>query len=176
MSEQPPPTDWENIRVRRSLPPTRDDSAANGLWLAITLFAVGAIAYPWYAHWVNSYLLDREAKALMEQLQQQADVASQRMQAAQETVLINAQRVQADTIRNAAARRIAAVRVMGASANASNPVVIVALGDAPLEKSTSTICAQSARWLGSSASGKRLRVQTWRGNQPAMTIGSIDCP
>lgn len=177
MSDPTPPNNWGNLRIRaRAAPAAARDPAATRFWIGLSVIVVLALVSPWYGYWVVTWLLGRDSKAALSDMRQQIDADDQRATEASDAQREAERRQDAARQRQEYAQRLAAVRVMGASANAGNPVVIVALGGADLTASTQTICSQSARWLGGSASGKTLQVQAWRGNQPAITVGEIACP
>ena len=164
--------DWGNLRFtpRRSryAVGAPEDNANNRFVIGLVVFVMVALAYPWYAYWVQTHLLardlDKAAETLGAQLRDETQVATDRVQRDQ-------QRRQAAVDR----QRVGGVQVMGAMTTQGDPVVIVRMGDAGLSESKATICYQASRWLKRSTSGMTLHVQSHRGRLPAATIGSIDC-
>lgn len=117
-----PLKDWENIRPRRPVVPERDE-ASRRFWLGVALAGIGALIFPWYAYWVDSFLLQRDLQAAASEFKKQADVASQQMDAsiaaAESQSQANAARMRAQSEAYAQSNRIALVRVMGASSATS---------------------------------------------------------
>ncbi|HVI26765.1 MAG TPA: hypothetical protein VM576_11365 [Xanthomonadaceae bacterium] len=166
-----PSDDWGNVRFRRRAryaPDSPEDAASARFTIGLIVFVGVALAYPWYAYWVQSRLLARDLAAGVAQVEQQLSAAD--AEAARR--LADLQRA-----RHAASQRarVQAVRVMGAYPGADRPTVIVQLGTATLEESGATICRQAAAWLGRPVSGTLLRVQQHRGSAPALDIGNIRC-
>lgn len=160
MSDEPD-NDWENLRIRRPRAPERDE-AASRFWLGVALVALGALIFPWYAYWVGSFLLQRGLEAVALDFQQKSDAASQQMAAglaaaqARSRADAVAMRVQSEAY--AQRNRIAQVRVMGASTNGAQPIVLVQLGNAGVEEASEVICRQARYWLNHNVSGVTLRV------------------
>lgn len=164
--------DWGNLRFRprrsRYAEGTPEDNANARFVIGLAIFVFVALAYPWYSYWVQTRLFAhelREAAATMDsQMKRELGKAGSHMQQ------------QAAQTRAAVARRRAGgIRVMGAMATSSGPVVIVDLGEAGLAEGAPAICRQATGWLGRSTSGQRLRVQAYRGRSPAEDVGSVDC-
>lgn len=161
-----PLKDWDNVRPRRPLVPTRDD-ADRRFWLGVALAGFGALVFPWYAYWVGSFLLAQDMKAATLELKRQAEVASRQMDAS-----IAAAHTQSEAY--AQRNRIAQVRVMGASSG-DPPILQVQLGSAGIEEARDTICRQAPYWLRHGVSGVTLRVQRARGSEPALDAGVVRC-
>jgi len=173
-----PLKDWDNVRPRRPLVPKRDD-ADRRFWLGVTLAGIGALIFPWYAYWVDSFLAERGLKAAMEDMQRQSQTESQqmadRLAAAQAQSQADAARMRAQSEVYAQNNRIALVRVLGASSG-EPPIVQVQLGNAGIEEARDTICRQAPYWLRHGVSGMTLRVQRARGSEPALDAGVVRCP
>lgn len=173
-----PRKDWENIRPRRPLVPERDE-AGRRFWLGVALAGIGALIFPWYAYWVDSFLTERGLKAATEEMKRQSQAASQQLAdslaAAQAQSQADAARMRAQSDAYLQSNRIAQVRVMGASSG-EPPTVQVQLGTAGIEEARDTICRQAPYWLRHDSSGMTLRVQRSRGSQPALDAGVVHCP
>lgn len=162
--------DWGNVRFRsrnRLSSGAAEDWASTRFVIGIVVFLAVALAYPWYSYWVQSRLLVKELEQGIEEATHQADAEVRRVKSAMEG------RTAART-RQAAAQRIAAVRVAGVSHNRGMPVVVVKLGDASLAESKEVICLQAEEWLSEELSGKNIRVQKHRGNV-AVDVGTVRC-
>lgn len=169
--EEQTPKDWENVRFRprsRFAAGSPDDNASARFSIAIVVFVLVALAYPWYSYWVQSRLIARDIQAATTQLNSEALAAmkglNQQLTNERERQVALAER-----------RNISSVRVVGASVSQGMPVVIVQLGDASLPAVTATICQQASGWLGQSTAGMTLRVQRHRGGVPAIDAGRVRC-
>jgi hypothetical protein len=60
--------------------------------------------------------------------------------------------------------------------DSSSPVVIVELSAAQLQEAREVICAGAERRLKRSVAGLTLRVQEYRGSEPALDAGTVRCP
>src|SRR5690606_13648913 len=72
-------------------------------------------------------------------------------------------------------QRVAKVRVLGAIPSRKGPIVIVELGQTSLSEATDAICREAGGMLGMAVTGASLRVQRYRGSQPALNIGTVHC-
>jgi len=173
-----PLKDWDNVRPRRPLVPKRAE-ADRRFWLGITLAAIGALIFPWYAYWVDSFLLQRDLQAAASAFKQQAEASSQQMEdrlaAEQAQSQADAARMRAQSEAYAQNNRIALVRVLGASSG-EPPIIQVQLGNAGIEEARDTICRQAPYWLRHCVSGMTLRVHRARGSEPALDAGVVRCP
>lgn len=163
--------DWREVRFRRgtrSHVATSEDNASARFIVGTVLFVVVALAYPWYSCWVQSRLLATDVQQAAQQLEADARKELQAMNEQMQDAVEN-QQAQAE------ARRINAVRVLGASTSGGLPVVIVNLGSASMHEATPAICQQASGWVGRSVAGAQIRVQRYRGRQPALDAGTIRC-
>lgn len=164
-------TDWDTVEVRTPAPrrqrPDRD-AQANRFAVGLALFLLVAILQPWYAYRVNSFLAERE---LAEASRQMAQVVDEELRAMQEA----GKRAEELSRRKQQLERIARVRVKGVSDGPAGPVAIVDLGSAGVAEAQATICAQAARMSRQAGSNGSLRLQRYRGSQPAVDAGMIDC-
>jgi hypothetical protein len=135
----------------------------------VVIFLSVALAYPWYAYKVDSYLLSRELEAAAREM---ARIADENLKDAQREGAEAAERFKRDQQR----RRIAKVRIRGVSDGPNGPVVIVDLGTASPVESDQAICRQATAWLKADLSGTTLNVQRYRINQPALDAGVVVCP
>lgn len=162
---------WRDVRFRPKAsgyraPPV--DAAQTRFVTGVVVLVLIALAYPWYSYRVTTWLAARDLQAATAEMTRQANAASERMN----------QQIQAQRTRQQVAdtrRRIAAVRMMGATPSRNGPVVIVRMEQASLAEAEAEICRQAARWLGGPVDGKVLRVQRYRDRAPALDIGGIAC-
>lgn len=165
----------------------------NGIYVAVLI----ALAYPWYANWVDRVVLARDLAAATRAFEAAvpaattprptrrdaaptmsdpisqfgADVAHHATRALRDGVDQPVQRNDAQS----RMRRLAAVEVAGAM-DVAPATLIVELNGAALEEARETICAQAAAVLRRPlAAGESLRVQRYRGNDPARELGMITC-
>jgi hypothetical protein len=82
---------------------------------------------------------------------------------------------QASVNAEALRQRLARVRVQGVF-DSSSPVVIVELAAAQLQEAREVICAGAERRLRRPVAGLILRVQEYRGSEPALDAGTVRCP
>ena len=164
--------DWGNLRFtprrRRYAQGTPEDNASARFVIGLAVFIAVALLYPWYSYWVQTHLLARDVKQATEALDSQL----------RHEIRGISEQVQQAAVRNQVAtsgRRARGVRVMGAMATSSRPVVIVDMAEVTLAEGTAGICAQAPGWLGRPVSGVTLRVQRYRGRAPAESVGSVMC-
>lgn len=72
-------------------------------------------------------------------------------------------------------QQVAGVRVMGVNDGRSGPVVVVNFGRATADQAAARICSQTERSLGRRLDGVTIRLQRYRGSQPALDAGQIRC-
>lgn len=164
--------DWENIRFgsrsHRPAAESAEDRAQSRFVVGIAVFLGVALAYPWYAYWVNAritlYALEVATQELGREAQRADAEARSRQVAASEA------RSTADR-----SRRIDAVRVVGATRTRNGPVAIVQLGDATAGEAAQRICRQAEGLLREPLDGETLRVQRHRGAAPALDVGRVRC-
>lgn len=137
-------------------------------WTALAVLVVIALLWPWYSYRVQAYLFGRDLQAVGEALQREGERAVAQASSRQRE---SQQRAEEAALQ----RRLSRVRVRGASGSAS-PVVIVELGGSKPQEARDLICAGAERLLGRSLAGVTLRVQAWRGPQPALDAGQVRCP
>ena len=164
--------DWDNIRFgSRSTRPaaeSAEDRAQSRFVVGIAIFLAVAFAYPWYSYWVNLRITTYGLEVAVEHLGRETERAEN-----------EARRHRAATTQAQAAadnhRRVAAVRVVGATRTRTGPVVIVRLGDATISEARNRICMQAEGLLRESLDGEEVRVQKHRGNAPALDAGRMRC-
>ena len=165
-------TDWGNLRFRRGRPApssgTAEDNAESRFWIGVVLFLAVAAAYPWYSYWVNAFLLTHQLKVAGQEVSRQLDSATKEM----EQAFAAARAQQQQTARR---QRVAQVRVLGALPSRKGPIVIVELGQTSLFEATDVICREAGGMMGMAVTGSSLRVQRYRGNEPALDVGTIYC-
>lgn len=162
-------TEPDNYRPPRQRGTAADAAADRRFGTGVLVLVVLALAWPWYA-WFVEDLLDRRRLAL-DAAQLDAALAEQAEQARQASEQARRSRLARER-----ERRVAAVRIAGVSDAADAPVVIARLGDASLEEARETLCIQAADWLRRPTSGIRLRIQRHNGNRPATDAGELRCP
>lgn len=162
------PSAWGNVRFRRPNPESwaRSDSK-HYFQLGLIVFVAVAIVYPWYSYKVHTYMLGRDMQAAAEAMEQEATKALEQANA-------EAARQRAASAAADLQRRVSQVRIKGISGQ-SPPVVLVDLGRATLEEAEDVVCRQAAAWLRAPTSGRVLRVQRFRGSQPALEAGELVC-
>lgn len=159
----------KDLQFRDRGAPTRFQSAGpDRFWLAVAIFLVVAMLYPFYSYAVHSYLLAREVRAATAQASQELERfgANLRREAAE------SRRVAAT---EALRERQRGVSVAGTTVIGGRRIVIVNLGEASLAEARATICGQAERYFREPLAGERLHIQRHRGNRPAVDAGSIVC-
>ena len=162
--------DWGNFRLRpRSQPPGQhEDDAGRRFATAIVVFLLVALAYPWYAYWVQSRLVARD-------LARAANALGRQVQAAAGETQAMAQARSASGRSEKQQPRANRVRIVGATLGNGSPMVIVEMGGAGLAGSSPEICRQAAQWLGRPLDGVALRVQRGQAGRGAIRVGTIHC-
>ena len=180
-----PDTDanWGNVRFRpRRLAAsdgTPDDNADARFWTGLIVFVFVALAYPWDSYWVGKYLLVRDVQAASEEAGQQLEAS---MAQARREIEASTTRMRERSAAEAGRRRaeleqarIDAVRVVGTFPTKAGPVAIVSLGQMELSEAGPLVCRQAEAMLEVQLAGQVLRVQQYRGSQPAIDMGAIRC-
>ncbi len=179
MEQNNQPRDWGNARFR---PRHRHEGQAHMADDAQTRFVTGlvifvavALVFPWYSYWVQSRLVTRELETGLRQMSTALESAEKRARA--DAAQYQRASAQAAQVRRetSASERVAAVRVMGAKHGSNGPVAVVYFGSAGITESTERVCQQAGLFLGRSVTSEVLRVQRYRGNQPATDAGHIRC-
>lgn len=164
---QEPPTDWQDLSFRRR-PRVSQQAGNHRFAIGLGVFILVALLFPWYAYEVVSYSLERDTVKALNQFgietQSQIDEADR-----------ESQRLRAASAEYQLRQRIAQVRVMGVSSGGNMPTVLVALGNSNIHEAQATICQQAGAWLRKIVAGSALRIQSHRGNRPAMDAGEIHC-
>jgi cbb3-type cytochrome oxidase subunit 3 len=162
--------DWGNFRLRpRSQPPGQhEDDPGRRFATAIVVFLLVALAYPWYAYWVQSRLVARDLAQAANALGRQAQAAAGETQAM-------AQARSASGRSEKQQPRANRLRIVGATLGNGSPMVIVEMGGAGLAESSPEICRQAAEWLGRPLDGVALRVQRGQAGRGAIRVGTIGC-
>jgi hypothetical protein len=150
-------------------PALPDAGAERRFGTAVVVFVAVALAWPWYAWFVQDYLDRRMMTAAAAQLDAQLGEQTRQMQRAQS-------QARRSRLAEERARRIAAIQVAGVSDNGAEPVVIVRLGESNPEEARAAICGQAEHWLRRPTAGTRLRIQRHNGDQPAIDAGTLQCP
>lgn len=158
--------EWGNIRISRPVSWARSENK-NYFQIGLIIFLSVALVYPWYAYKVNDYLMSRDLQATIANMEREGAAAAKQasLQAAKSKAAFEAADLQ---------QRLSQVRIKGI-AGQDPPVVLVELGRASLEEAESIVCRQAAAWLRTSTSGRVLRVQRFRGSQPALEAGELAC-
>ena len=168
------PPRWAEVRFRP--PPTKGlDRESHRFTLGVFIFIATALVYPWYSYWVNSTMVSRELKEVSAEFERQSQAAQKQFAADAQRAGEVAMRAQQESDEASRQRRLAAVSVAGVSAGGSMPTVLVSLGTSDIYEANATICRQAERWLKTNLSGKTLRVQSHRGNRPAVDVGQVAC-
>lgn len=164
-----PDIDWKDLSFRCRSRISGSSGNDPRFAIALGVFVLVALLFPWYAYEVVSYSLERDAtKALNSfgiETQKQMDEANEESQ--RQSAVVKAQKL---------AQRIVSVRVMGVSSGGNLPTVLVALGNSNIYEAQDTICQQAGVWLRKDVSGTSIKVQSHRGNRPAVDAGVIECP
>lgn len=160
---------WGEIRFQRSgrpVDPSEDAWARFRLGAVFALIAL--LAYPWYSYKVQAYLLANDVKDAAEQLG--AEVASENQN-------LNHQLRQevADDAAWSHEQRLMSVHIKGVSTIAGQPMMIVDFGQVNSTELKTTLCRQVDFWFQRSMDGQPIRLQQYRGNNPAIDAGSITC-
>lgn len=150
-------------------PVAPDAGAERRMGTALLVFVVVALAWPWYAWFVQDYLDRRVMAAASSQFAAELGEQTRQMQRAQAHARRSRQA-------EARARRLGAVQVAGVSDDGAEPVVIVRLGESNPDEARAAICRQTADWLRRPTAGTRLRIQRHNGDQPAIDAGTLRCP
>lgn len=179
MDENEDKRDWGNVRFRRDrhrrMRLGDADPAQTRFVIGLGVFVVVALIYPWYSYRLQAYLLARDLEVGLQQINAEMDAVTDQMKAnTARRQQASAQQVQARR-EEQARQRVAGVRVMGVNDGRSGPVVIVDLGQASVGQATARICSQTERSLGRSLDGVSIRLQRYRGSQPALDAGQIRC-
>ncbi|HZX81612.1 MAG TPA: hypothetical protein VFE72_11750 [Lysobacter sp.] len=157
--------DWSNVRFRPRRvggTATDGDAAARFAWGAI-LFVAVALAYPWYAYWVQSYLLERDARRALTSIDRDLRAMEARLPDAFDEPPMQAP------------RRTPSPRILGIGEGATTSVIVADLDGAHLHDVESQLCAGAARWTRRPVTGRAFRVQRYLGTSPAITVGVVRC-
>lgn len=161
--------DWSNLRFRprrvgSHAPP--EDAAHSRFVYGAILFVAVALAYPWYSYWVQSHLLAADAKraiksfeADVQRVEQEAGAAVDETTAVDPSLLV----------------RRSSPRILGISEGAATSVVVADLDGASLMQAERRLCSEAALWARRPVAGRSFRIQSYRGAQPAVSVGSIRC-
>lgn len=159
---------WGNVRFRpRRLgtPASGDDAAQARFVQGAILFVVVALAYPWYAYWVQSRLLaadaNRALSAIEEEIRALPDAADIMTGEPAPTLPIQV--------------RSATPRILGVSEGTALSVIVADLRGSSLDAATTRLCTEAARWTRRPIAGRTFRVQAYRRSEPATTVGTIRC-
>lgn len=179
MDENEGRRDWGNVRFRRDRhrrsPVGEVDPAQTRFVTGLAVFIAVALIYPWYSYQIQSHLVSRELDVPVEQLVTEMEAAyeevtteiARREQAASEQSQSRRQ--------NPTHQRAVGIRVMGVTDGRNGPVVVVDLGRASIGQAAAQICSQTERSLGRRLDGEPIRLQRYRGSQPALDAGQIRC-
>lgn len=124
---------------------------------------------------VNSTMTTMELREVSAKLERQSQAAQKQFAADAERTGQAAMREQQESDEASRQRRLDGVTVAGVSAGGSMPTVLVRLGTTDIYEANATICRQSELWLKTDLSGTTLRVQSHRGNRPAVDVGQVSC-
>lgn len=179
MDENENGREWGNLRFRRDrhrrMHSGEADPAQTRFVTRLAVFIAVALIYPWYSYRVQSYLVARDLDVPVEQFVDEIEAAS-------EEVLAEIARREQAAVRQAQVRRqsegrqrTAGVRVMGITDGRNGLVVVVDLGQASIGQAAAQICSQTERSVGRRLDGAAIRLQRYRGSQPALDAGKIRC-
>ena len=132
----------------------------------LVVFIAAALLYPWYAHGVQRWLAKRDAEAAAKAVAAEVAIEASRLE--QQVVSATAPSAPAYTAP-------ASIRLMGTLDLRDGPMAIVDLGGSPLGNAAPVICRSVEESLGTPTAGRQVRVQRWRRNAPAVSLGSIQC-
>jgi hypothetical protein len=162
--------DWGNMRFRplsRRSPGQHEDSDSR-FATAIVIFLLVALAYPWYAYWVQSRLMARDLEQAASELDRQVRATAGEVE--------HLPQVQTASSRaDLQQQRVNRVRIVGATLGNGSPMVIAEMHGAGLAESSPTICRQAAEWLGRPLDGMALRVQRGQAGRGTIRMGTIRC-
>ncbi len=174
--DQDPAKDWSQLSFqRRRMNQGENDPAWTRFWLGFIFFVIVALAYPWYEYQVNKWLLAKDLEVVTEELSEQADAAQRKLSAQMRNAQEQSRLAQVQMREQQQRRRLAKIKVMGTSGTGARLVMIVEMGNTDLPEAHDTICRQARVLFGHDFGGQPLRIQKYRGNQPAVDIGSINC-
>lgn len=179
MDENEDGREWGNVRFRhdrhRRTQWGEADPARTRFVTGLAVLIAVALIYPWYSYWVQSRLLARDLDVPVAQLIDELEAASQEMSAELARREQTAVR-QTQTRRQSEARqRTSGVRVMGVTDGRNGLVVVVNFGQASIGQAAAQICSQTERSVGRRLDGVAVRLQRYRGSQPALDAGQIRC-
>lgn len=160
---------WGNVRFRpRRLRGGVDWGDAESRFVTgLVVFIVAALLYPWYEYRVQAWLAARDLAAAAQALERQIST---------DNAVLQTEPTASAAARSAATEAPpAAIRIMGAMELRNGPMAIVDLAGQPLDDVAQTICLRVQDTLGTSMSGREIRVQRWRRNAPAVSVGSVRC-
>ena len=141
-------------------------------WIGVAVFLGVALAHPFYAYQVQKRLAARDAAAAFAPAREPTStVASELTAAEQRQAFIAAQQAAQSTPVPAPKGAV----VYGSTVVGKQKVVIADLGKSSLAEATPSLCQQAAALERVSVAGERVRVQRYRGAEPAEDIGEIVC-
>ena len=160
---------WGNVRFRprRLRGAVAWDDAESRFVTGLVVFIVAALLYPWYEYRVQSWLAARDIAVATKALETEAKAEAATLQ-----------RELAAATRRASEPAYSppsSIRLMGAMDLRDGPMAIVDLAGRPLDDVASIICLRVQETLDTPTTGLRVRVQRWRRNAPAVSMGSIQC-
>ena len=160
---------WGNVRFRpRRLRGGMEWADAESRFVtALVVFLVAALLYPWYEYRVQGWLAARDIQAATQALEKQAGAEAVRLQAA-----LGATQAMPPA---AAERAPASIRIMGAMDLRDGPLAIVDMAGRSLDEVAPIICLRVQETLEVPTTGREVRVQRWRRNAPAVSMGAIQC-
>lgn len=179
MDENEDGREWGNVRFRRDRHRRAQwreaDPVRTRFVTGLAVFIAVVLIYPWYSYRVQSHLLARDLDVPVAQLVDELEAASDEMFAElARREQVAARQIQAR--RQSEARpRTAGVRVMGVTDGRNGLVVVVNLGQANIGQAAAQICSQTERSVGRRLDGVTIRLQRYRGSQPALDAGQIRC-
>jgi hypothetical protein len=161
---------WGNVRFRpRRLRGGVDWGDAESRFVAgLIVFLLAALLYPWYEYRVQAWLATRDLQAAMQGMEKEADAAGANARAAVDAVVARQSPGPGDAARPS-------IRLMGAMELRNGPLAIVDLGGRALDDARPLICVRVQETLGTPMGGREVRVQRWRRNAPAVSMGVIRC-
>lgn len=154
------------FRPRRLREGVDGDDAERRFITGLVVFLVVVLLYPWYAYRVQAWLTARDLAAAAKALERES-VAGAALQAERMARMVRPP--------EPAYVPPASIRIMGAMELRNGPMAIVDLAGRPLDEVTPIICLRVQEHLGTPTIGREIRVQRWRRNAPAVSMGSVQC-
>jgi type IV secretory pathway TrbF-like protein len=152
------------------------DASWTRFWLGVWLVAIGALIYPFYSYKVVTYLMARDVEEAMKPFVAEVNASNRQVAAQQAQWSANAEAQNAANEARNMADRIRSVQIKGVSNTQGQPLAIVDYGTARSAEIVGAVCEQASVWFHRDMSGQVIRIQRYRGGQPAIDDGTVGCP